>query len=377
MSTKNNMKSMPGIKNFGVKLIMSEYFILILSITYFFIIATIVPTMFRPNNLRNIFSNMWPLFSIAIGQTFVLLLGGIDLSQTSVMGLTSVIGAAFMTKGANPSVLGKSPLWGWFLTETGGPLINMPDLTITFIGIVIMLLVGTLIGLINGTLVSRFRMPPFMVTLISQMFFSALAIYITRSQNIIFLPSPFEDLGSFAISFFPYSFFVSLILAIVAHIILTYTLRGKYIYATGANIKAATISGVSTHKTTVFVYSFSGFCAAVGSVLYSARLMMGRPTLGATVLMDIMAATVIGGTSLAGGKGKVTWTLYGVLFYTILSTSLQQLKLDNFTIDIVKGIIILLAAALDAVRINITRRFGSISIKQRAGKKPEGIVRVS
>jgi ribose transport system permease protein len=103
------------------------------------------------------------------------------------------------------------------------------------------------------------------------------------------------------------------------------------------------------------VYAFSGFCAAVGSVLYSGRLMQGRPTMGATMLLDIMAATVIGGTSLFGGKGKVTWTLYGVLFYTILATSLQQLKLDNFTIDIVKGFIILAAATLDAVRSSLRK----------------------
>ena len=353
----DNKRPVPGAGMRGIagKLVLSEYFVLMLSVVYFFIIAAIVPSMLRPNNLRNIFSNMWPLFTIAIGQTFVLLLGGIDLSQISVMALTSVIGAAFMSQGANPDVLGKSPLWGWFLTEAGGPLAQMPDLWSTAIAIAIMLLVGTLIGFINGSLIARLKMPPFMVTLISQMFFSALAIYITKSQNIIFLPIPFEDLGGTAVSFIPYSFFVAVALAIVAQIILSFTLRGRFIYATGANIRAATISGVSTARTTVFVYSFSGFCAAVGSVLYSARLMMGRPTLGATMLMDIMAATVIGGTSLAGGKGKVTWTLYGVLFYTILSTSLQQLKLDNFTIDIVKGFIILLAATLDAVRQRMTR----------------------
>lgn len=377
MTEKRNTTPRSGIKDFASRLIMSEYFILVLSVVYFFIIAAIVPSMLKTNNLRNIFSNMWPLFTIAIGQTFVLLLGGIDLSQTSIMALTSVIGAAFMCQGANPNVLGNSPLWGWFLTAEGGPLTNIPDMAATIIAIAIMLIVGTAIGFINGTLISRLRMPPFMVTLISQMFFSALAIFITKSQNIIFLPMPFEDLGGTAIGFIPYSFFVAVVLGIVAQIILSFTLRGKFIYATGANIRAAKVSGVATQKTTVFVYSFSGFCAAVGSVLYSARLMMGRPTLGATMLMDVMAATVIGGTSLAGGKGKVTWTLYGVLFYTILSTSLQQLRLDNFTIDIVKGIVILLAATLDAVRQEITRKKGGTDSRQQKTRKPEEIVHAS
>lgn len=343
------------MREISVRFIMSEYFVLVLSIAYFFLIAAFVPTMLKPRNLANIFSNMWPLFTIAIGQTFVLLLGGIDLSQASVMALTSVVGAAFMCRSANPAVLGNSPLWGWFFSENGGPFAQLPDVTATLLGILIMLIIGVAIGYINGNLIARLSMPPFMVTLISQMFFSALAIFLTKSQNIMFLPTSFEDLGGSGIGFFPYSFFVAIALALVAQGILSFTVRGRHIYATGGNYRAARVSGVPAAKTTIFVYTFSGFCAAVGGVLYSGRMMAGRPTLGASMLMDIMAATVIGGTSLYGGKGKVTWTLYGVLFYTILSTSLQQLKLDNFTIDIVKGCVILLAAVLDAVRSRLAR----------------------
>lgn len=352
-----------------MKLILSEYFVLVLSVAYFLIIAAIVPSMFSPYNLKNIFSNMWPLFAIAVGQTFVLLLGGIDLSQTSVMAVTSVIGAAFMCSSANPAVLSNSPLWGWFLTEAGGPFAAIDPLMSTLLGILIMLSVGTLIGFVNGNLIARLNMPPFMVTLIAQMFYSALAIYITKSQNIMFLPEIFENLGGDGIGFFPYSFFVAILLAGIGQFLLSFTLRGRFIYATGGNIRAARVSGVPTHNTTVFVYAFSGFCAAVGSVLYSGRLMQGRPTLGATMLLDIMAATVIGGTSLFGGKGKITWTLFGVLFYTILSTSLQQLKLDNFTIDIVKGCIILAAATLDAVRSNFrrTRAVGDVEAPAERG----------
>lgn len=352
-------------RELGEKLIMSEYFVLMLSVVYFFVIAAFVPSMFRVNNLRNIFSNMWPLFTIAIGQTFVLILGGIDLSQTSIMAVTSVMGSAFMCTAANPAVLGKSPLWGWFLTENGGPLAGMPEIACTLVGIAIMLAIGTLIGLLNGTLIARLSMPPFMVTLISQMFFSALAIFITKSQNIMFLPESFENLGGESVSFLPYSFFFAMALMLIAQFILSATVRGRYIYATGGNLRAARVSGVPTTSTTVFVYAFSGFCAAVGSVLYSARLMQGRPTMGSAMLMDVMAATVIGGTSLAGGKGKVTWTLYGALFFTILSTSLQQLKLDTFTIDIVEGGIILAATSLDAVRSRLVNR-RTVSVKEPA-----------
>jgi ribose/xylose/arabinose/galactoside ABC-type transport system permease subunit len=350
-----------GQNNFFTRLLLSEYFVLVLSVFYFLIITAIVPSMTSVNNLKNIFSNMWPLFAIAVGQTFVLLLGGIDLSQTSVMAVTSVIGAAFMCTSANPAVLGKSPIWGWFLTENGGPLAAVPALASTLIGIAIMLAIGTLIGFINGNLIARLNMPPFMVTLIAQMFYSALAIYITKSQNIMFLPETFENLGSDGIGFFPYSFFVAIFLASAAQLLLSLTILGRFIYSTGGNVRAARVSGVPVARTTVFVYSFSGFCAAIGSVLYSGRLMQGRPTMGSAMLLDIMAATIIGGTSTFGGKGKVSWTLYGVLFYTILATSLQQLKLDNFTINIVKGFVRLAAATLDAVRSGIRRSKASVS----------------
>ena len=109
-----------GTAHFARKLLMSEYFALILSVVYFLVIACIVPSMFSVRNMQNIFSNMWPLFTVAIGQTFVLLLGGIDLSQSSIMSLTSVMGTIFICRSANPDTLGTSPLWGWFLTENGG-----------------------------------------------------------------------------------------------------------------------------------------------------------------------------------------------------------------------------------------------------------------
>ncbi|MDR1899105.1 MAG: ABC transporter permease [Treponema sp.] len=355
-------------KDFLARLLISEFFVLVLGVVYFFLISAFVPTMLNINNIRNIFSNMWPLFAIAIGQTFVLLLGGIDLSQTSVMALSSVIGAVLMTRSANPDVLGNSPLWGWFLTENGGPLAAYPQLVSTLLGIGAMLVTGLIIGTINGVLIAKLSMPPFMVTLIAQMFYSALAILITKSQNVMGLPDSFCVIGAGRIGFIPYSFFVAVALAAAAQFVLSRTVRGRWIYSTGANIRAAKVSGVPTVNTTVFVYAFSGFCAAAGSVLYSGRLMMGRPTLGANILMDIMGATIIGGTSLFGGKGKITWTLFGVLFYTIMTTSLTQLRLDAFTIDVVKGLIILAAGTMDVMRTHIQRRV-TIAAAPAAGRK--------
>jgi ribose transport system permease protein len=358
----SNNKGIADItKSIFFKIVVSEYFVLILTIVYFFLIAAIVPSMFAENNLKNIFSNMWPLFAVTIGQTFVLLLAGIDLSQTSIMGLTSVIGAAFMTQTANSAVLEPSPLWGWFITEYGGPFARFPDSVSAILGICVMLLIGILAGTLNGIMIAKLDMPPFMVTLIAQMFYAALAVQLTKSQNIMNLPSEFTNVGFSGLGSIPYSFFITIILSIVAQLLLSKSILGRWIFSIGANYKAARVSGVPVERTTIFVYAFSGFCAAVASVLYSGRLLMGRPTLGANMLMDIMGATIIGGTSMFGGKGKVTWTLFGALFYTILTTSLTQLKLDTFTINIVKGLVILAAATIDITRTRI-QQHGIITV---------------
>jgi ribose/xylose/arabinose/galactoside ABC-type transport system permease subunit len=351
------------------RIIVSEYFILVLSVVYFLIIAAIVPTMFTLHNVSNILSNIWPLLAIAIGQTFVLLLGGIDLSQTSVISLTSVMGSMLISRSFNPSKFGKSPLWGWFIKETGGLFADMPEVVAVLLCILVMLAIGYFIGALNGLMIARTRIPAFMVTLITQMFFAAVALYITQSQNITGIPSGFSAIGSKGIGVIPYSLLVTATLLILAQILLSKTVRGRFIYSTGANIRTARVSGVPTVKTTVFVYGISGLCAAIGSVLYTGRLMMGRPTLGETMLMDVIGATVIGGTSMFGGKGKVVWTLYGVIFYCILSTSLTHLKLDSFTVNVVKGVVIILAASLDVIRSRIQQQGTAIKSKKKGANE--------
>ncbi|MCB0054139.1 MAG: ABC transporter permease, partial [Caldilinea sp.] len=194
------------------KLLLSEYFVLYLSIVYFLVLWPFIPRIASPQNLGNIFSNMWPLLAVAIGQTFVLIVAGIDLSQPSIMALVSVVGAAVMTTQLDPVLFEKSPLWGVVFTEAGGPLAG--SFLAVPVAIFAMLLVGALIGWFNGTAVARLKMPPFMVTLVGMMFFSAFAIYLVKSENIIHLPESYVLLGQGQISFIPYSFFIVGALAI-------------------------------------------------------------------------------------------------------------------------------------------------------------------
>lgn len=340
-----------GIRQFGKKMLVSEYFVLYLSIIWFLIMLPIIPRIGSAGNVSNILDFIWPLLAVCVGQTFVLLVAGIDLSQISIIGITSVIGSIIMSNRIDPNVMSESPLWGSLLNENGGILANSS--WAVPVGILTMLIVGSLIGLMNGYFVAKLKMPAFMVTLVTQMFFLSLAILLTKSNNIMGLPTGFTQIGKGKIGFVPIALIATAVLCVVSQILLSKTSLGKWIYAIGSNVKASVVSGVPHDRVIMFVYSFSGFCAAFASVIYSGRLEMGRPTLGQTLMMDIVGATIIGGTSMFGGKGKVLWTFFGVLFFILLTNVLNLFNLDTFTINIVKGLIILLAAIMDVMRTKI------------------------
>ncbi len=353
------------------RMLLSEYFVLYLTITYFAITALFFPALVEPRNISNQLSNVWPLLVVAIGQTFVIIIAGIDLSLGATMGLASVAGAVVMTSAADKLLLGGSPLWGVLLTEQGGMLAGHPLAVVA--GVAVMLMIGLLVGLLNGVLIAFFRLPSFMMTLVTLMLFSSAAIWITQSQNIVNLPEGFNGLGSGdlvsvyfgekatpeikrrdILPFVTYPMLISLGLAIAAHLVLSRTVFGRQVYAVGHNQKAAEISGIPVRRTIVMVFVIAGFCAAVAAILYSARLEGGRPTIGGgSALLDIIGATVIGGTSLSGGKGKITWTFVGVLFFVLLSNTLNYMRLSAFHSDVIKGGIILAAALLDVLRARL------------------------
>lgn len=333
------------------QLIVSEYFVVLLAGLLFVGLLPFVPRLASPQNLVNIASNIWPLLAIAVGQTLVLIIAGIDLSQIAVIAVTSVLGGALMTGAANPVLFNQSPLWGFLLTEQGGVLSGNPFAVP--VALLVMLVVGTFIGFLNGVVIARANVPPFMMTLISLIFFSSLAVYLTRAENIANLPPSFLALGrGTLLSFISYPALISLGLALVVGLTLARTVFGRWIYAVGQNPKAAVISGVPTARITILVYMLSAFCATIGGILYSARLGLGRPGFGQgfDLLLDVIGATVIGGTSLFGGRGKILWTVFGVLLFVLLTNVLNLMNLSYFTVNIVKGSFILAAALLDVAR---------------------------
>jgi len=346
---------MTGSRKWLRQILLSDYFVLYVTIIYVAVLWPFIPQVVSARNLGNVFSNVWPLLAIACGQTFVLLIAGIDLSQTSNMALTSVVGALIMTTKVNPTLFQKSPMWGVWLSENGSPLAQ--SIWAVPFALLFMLLLGTAIGFLNGVSVALLKMPPFMVTLVSMMFYSALAIYLPKSENIIGMPANFIEIGRGTIfGVLPISMAISLALLIVALIFLHRTIFGRWIYATGFNPKASQISGVPITKVIILAYMLSGFCAAVGSILYSSRMRMGRPTLGSSILLDIVGANVIGGVSLSGGKGTVRGTFLGVLFFVLLANTLSLLNLSYEVIDVIKGAVILGACLLDVIRTQIAAR---------------------
>lgn len=336
------------------RILLSENFVLYLTILYLAVLYLFMPYIANSRNLANLASNTWPLLALVLGQMFVLILGGIDLSQTSIMALTSVVGGMLMTTQLDPTLFEKSPLWGILLSSEGSPISG--TLLAVPVGILAMLVVGSLVGLLNGVAVAKFRMPAFMVTLVSMMFFSGLAIYLTKSENILYLPDGFKAIGSGGLGPVPYAFLVVFALGGVAHALLRHTVLGHWFYAVGKSVRTSVVSGVPTDRVIILGYVISGFCAAVASILYSARLENARPTLGQNLLLDVIGAAVIGGISLFGGKGKVSWAVFGVLFFVLLANSLSMMAIPFYVEHVVKGSVILLAALLDVTRTRLLAR---------------------
>lgn len=298
--------------------ILSDWFGLALTIILVTGLAPFTPGLLTQANLLNIFTYLLPLLIVAVGMTLVMISGGIDLSITSIIALTSVVGAKLMTAGGQSAAF----------------------------GIIAMLSLGAAIGAANGAIVTLLRLPPFIVTLASMMFVSGFAVWFTQSKNIGQLPAAFLAVGQRL----PIAAALAGAVALAAAAFLRKSIYGRWLYAVGQNATAARISGVPVRQVTFAAYVASGLCAATAAIILTGRLETASPVLGREMLLDIIGATVIGGISLFGGKGNISWTFFGVLFLVTLDNALNLLNLSQFAITITKGCGILLAATLDALR---------------------------
>ena len=295
----------------------------------FFSIAS--PHFLKESNFIGIFLATSVVGILAMGVTFVIITAGIDLSVGTVMTF-----AAVMT--------------GVWITNLGIP---WP------IGIVLGILSGTLMGLVNGTLVARLGLPPFIATLGMLNIARGLALVISELRPIYFPDQPdfnkffmgsfIEDLG-IPLPHMPNLFFVFVVAAVVVWFILSKTIVGRYIFAIGSNEEATRLSGVRTMRYKASAYVISGTMAGLAGVILAARLNSAQPSTGFGYELDAIAAAVIGGTSLAGGEGTITGTIIGAFIISVLTNGLRLMGVPQEWQITITGIIVIGAVYLDILR---------------------------
>lgn len=333
----------------GKHLVRSDWLVLYLTVLLILVALPLTTNFLTIGNARNLLSNYWPLLLAVLGQTFVLLTAGIDLSQVGIIATSNVLASLLITEKVNAALLEGSPFWGVLVNENGGVLSGTG--VSALIAWVAVFLSGAAIGWVNGTAVSRWGMPAFMVTLVTMLFFNAFAVWSTQSENIQGLPSGYRDFSNLWVATA-----VGLMGLAVSAVVLRRTVFGRRIYAVGRNPRASQMAGVPVRQVLTRVYIISGMFAAAAAALYSTRLGAGRPTLGSDLLLDIIGAAVIGGISLFGGRGSIKGAALGTLFYVVLTNILNLAGLSFYTVMAVKGIVILFAVSLDMFRTQISSR---------------------
>lgn len=292
--------------------------------------SVVVPGFASASNLSGILIASLPLLLLATGQTFVLVSGGIDLSAPAMVGFVSVVGGLLMS--ADSGLLGG---------HAAAP----------FAGVLAMLATGAAAGLANGLCVGVLGMPPFMVTLTLGMCFGGTAVLAVRlageTDTMFNLPPPFIALGAAP----QVAVAIALGAAFGAQRLLGVTRYGRMLQAVGYNASTAAASGIAVPRTTAHAYVVSGVFAALAAIVLTGRLETASPTHGRPLLLDVLGATILGGTSLSGGRGTVWGTALGVLFLGVLSNGLTLLNLSEFVIAILKGLLILVAAIVDRIRV--------------------------
>ncbi len=282
------------------------------------IITFVTPSFLTVANITNVFTQVSVNAIIAVGMTFVILTGGIDLSVGSTLAISGALGASI-------------------IKSTG----NM------FLAIIVAAIVGIVIGLVNGILIAKGKLQAFIVTLATMTIFRGATLVFTNGTPISKLPESFLNIGNAKLGFIPVPVIITIVIAAISIYILSQTKFGRYLYALGGNEESAKLSGINTDKIKILTYVVSGFVSAIAGVIITSRIGSASPNAGTGFELDAIAAVVIGGTSLAGGEGKISGTIIGALIIGVLNNGLNLMNVSPFYQSIVKGLVILIAVLLD------------------------------
>lgn len=276
------------------------------------------------NNLANLARQVSIFGILAIGQLLVILIGGIDLSVGSVVGLAGAVTAQLLVAGV--------------------PIV---------VALLLGALVGLVLGILTGVLVTRFSLPPFIATLGMLGIARGVVLVITDANTIQGLPEEFQQIANGVVFGIPNLLIIFLAITAIAVFVLKRTIFGRYVYAVGSNPEAARLAGVPVRAVTITVYGVAGLLSALGGVLLTSRLGAGVPTAGIGFELQAIAACVIGGASLAGARGSALGAAAGALLIGVLNNGGNLLAVNSFYLQIAIGLLILVAVAFDQINARI------------------------
>lgn len=286
------------------------------------ILSLVSPYFFTTSNILNVFRQVSIISIVAVGMTCVIISGGIDLSVGSTLALSSVLVAILLKQGMSMMV-----------------------------SIMAGILLGGLIGLFSSFLItSRIRTPPFIATLATMSIARGLTMVVTGGRPIYGLPLKFGFIGGGYIFGIPFPVIIMLIIVLVGHVFITYSVEGIYLFAVGGNPEAARLSGINISKIKIIAYVLSGVTAAIAGVILASRLTSVEPLSGVGYELDAIAASVIGGADLMGGEGNLLGTFMGALIMGILRNGLNLLNVSTYWQQVVIGLVIAITVAIGTFR---------------------------
>ncbi len=304
-----------------LKRVVQQYPLAFILLVFMIVVSVLNGSFFTLSNFLVILLQVAVYSLLALGEFLTILTGGIDLSIGSIVGLAGVVGALLASHSGT----------GWLLIAVGGAL-----------------LAGLIVGSINGLLVAWVKMPPFIVTLGTMTSALGFAYVLSGGQPISNVSNNFLAIGGGSLWHVPYPIFIMIVVLGVFYGLLRHTTFGTHVYATGGNDKAARIAGIKTSRILYAVYALSGLLAGLAGVILASQVTSGIATNGAGYELDAIAAVVIGGTSLMGGRGTFVGMVIGFLMLSVLSNGLYILNVSPFYIDVITGFLIIVAVAADA-----------------------------
>lgn len=315
MNTNENVKG-----KFEYKELLSKLGPLLALIVLIIFVSVLSPSFLSLTNLMNLMRQVSTNALIAFGMTFVIITGGIDLSVGSTLALSSAIMAGMIVNGIDP-----------------------------LIAMTVSLIAGFILGAVNGLLITKGKLVPFIATLATMTIYRGATLVLTDGKPITGLDETFifQFMGRGYFFGIPFPIVITLVVFALLFVLLHKMSFGRKTFAIGGNEQASFIAGVKSNKIKIFVYSISGVLASLAGIILTSRLNSAQPTAGESYEMDAIASVVLGGTSMSGGKGRIFGTLIGALIIGTLNNGLNLLGVSTFYQQIVKGIVIIIAVLID------------------------------